>query len=58
MQLSLIAVRGEICFTETNTVVLYSEIGVTAIVVIFAIVVFVMQYRRLNEKRASDGRRN
>lgn len=58
VQLTLIAVRGEICFTETNAVILYGEIAATALIGIFAIIVFVMQYRRLTEKRANDGRRD
>jgi len=58
VQLTLIAVCGEICFTETNPVILYGEIAGTALIVVFAIVVFVMQYRRLNEKRDGDRRRN
>ncbi len=57
VQLTLIAVRGEICFIETNAVILYGEIAATVLVVVFAVFVFVMQYRRLTEKRASDDKR-
>jgi heme/copper-type cytochrome/quinol oxidase subunit 2 len=58
VQLTLIAVRGEICLTETNAGILYGEIAATVLVVIFAVVVFVMQYRRLAEKRISDSRQH
>jgi membrane protein implicated in regulation of membrane protease activity len=57
LQLTLIAVRGEICFTETNVAILYGEIAATVLVVAFAVLVFVIQYRRLTEKRASDDKR-
>jgi heme/copper-type cytochrome/quinol oxidase subunit 2 len=56
VQLTLIAVRGQICFEETNAAILYGEIAGVALIAVFAIVVFVMQYRRLAEKRAGDGR--
>ena len=56
VQLTLIAVRGEICFAETNAAILYVEIAATVLVSVFAVVVFVMQYRRLTEERTSDSR--
>ena len=58
VQLTLIAVRGQICFTETNATILYGEIALVALIALFAIAVFALQYRRLNEKRASDGRQD
>jgi uncharacterized BrkB/YihY/UPF0761 family membrane protein len=54
VQMTLIAVRGHICFAEPNAAILYVEIAGTVLIGIFAIVVFVMQYRRLAEKRADD----
>jgi len=54
VQLTLIAVNGQICFGETNPAILYGEIAATVLVAMFAAVVFVVQYRRLAEKRASD----
>lgn len=57
VQLTLIAVLGEISFTETNAGILYAEIAATVLVTLFAVLVFVIQYRRLNEKRAGDRRR-
>ena len=58
VQLTLIAVRGEICFSEPNAGILYGEIAGTGLVVLFAVLVFVIQYRRLTEKRISDGRQD
>jgi hypothetical protein len=55
-QLTLIAVQGETCFTETNAGILYGEISATVLVALFGVLVFVIQYRRLTEKRISDGR--
>jgi membrane protein implicated in regulation of membrane protease activity len=58
VQLTLIAVRGRICFEEPNAVILYGEIAGMVLVAVFALVVFVMQYRRLTEKRTSDSRQD
>ena len=56
VQLTLIAVHGRICFEETNAAILYGEIAGVALIAVFALAVFVVQYRRLAEKRASDDR--
>ena len=56
VQLTLIAVRGRICFEETNSAILYGEIAGVALIAVFALAVFVVQYRRLAEKRSSDDR--
>ncbi len=56
VQLTLIAVRGRICFEETNSAILYGEIAGVVLIAVFALAVFVVQYRRLAEKRASDDR--
>ena len=58
VQLTLIAVRGQICFEETNAAILYGEIAGMVLIALFAVVVFVIQYRRLTEKRASDERQH
>ena len=41
VQLTLIAVHGQICFTETNAAILYGEIAGVALIAVFALVVFV-----------------
>lgn len=57
IQLTLIAINGRICFEESNRAVLYLEIAAVGLIGIFALVVFVIQYRRLGEKRAGEDRR-
>ena len=56
VQLTLIALRGRICFEETNSAILYGEIAGVVLIAVFALAFFVVQYRRLAEKRASDDR--
>jgi membrane protein implicated in regulation of membrane protease activity len=56
IQLALIAAHGEVCFQETNPVILYGELALTALVGVFAAVVFVVQWKRLFERRANDSR--
>ncbi len=57
VQLTLIAMNGHICFEEDNQVVLYLEITAMGLIAVFALVVFVIQYRRLGEKRSGEDRR-
>ena len=57
VQLTLIAINGHICFEEDNRAVLYLEITAMGLIAIFALVVFVIQYRRLGEKRSGEDRR-
>lgn len=52
----LIAKYGEIYFVEKNPAILYGEIGVTALITVFAITVFALQWKRLGERRRSDDR--
>ncbi len=57
VQLTLIAINGQICFEERNPAILYLEIAAVTLIGIFALVVFAVQYRRLGEKRAGEDRR-
>ena len=50
----LIAQNGQISFIETNPWILYGEIAATVLITLFAVSVFIIQYRRLNEKRRED----
>ena len=50
----LIAKSGHVYFIEENPVVLYGEIAATVLITLFAIVVFVIQYKRLRERRKGD----
>lgn len=52
----LIARHGEVYFVEANPFILYGEIVATVLITLFAVVVFVIQYRRLGERRGSDRR--
>ncbi len=58
VQLTLIAVRSQICFAENNAAILFTEIAIVALIAVFAVAVFIMQYRRLTEKRSGDTREN
>ena len=53
----LIAKYGRIYFVEANPAILYGEIVATALIILFAIVVFALQCKRLGERRRDDDRR-
>ena len=50
----LIAKYGELRFVEANPIILYGEIVATALITLFATTVFILQWKRLGEKRADD----
>ena len=50
----LIKKHGEIYFTESNPWILNAEIIATAVIVLYAIIVFALQWKRLAERRGSD----
>jgi len=52
----LIAKYGELRFVEANPIILYGEIGATALIILFAATVFILQWKRLGEKRRTDDR--
>lgn len=52
----LIAKYGELRFVEANPRILYGEIGATALITLFAATVFILQWKRLGEKRRADDR--
>ena len=57
VQMVLIATHGQVRFVEDNPAVLVTEIMLTIVISSFGIAVFVIQVRRLGEKRSSDDRR-
>jgi hypothetical protein len=57
LQMLLIARDGEIRFVEANHAILYMEIALCALIIIFAVVIFILQFKRLSEKRRSDADR-
>jgi hypothetical protein len=52
----LIAKYGQIFFVEANPVVLHGEIGATVVIILFGLAVFVLQCKRLGERRGDDDR--
>ena len=50
----LIAKYGELRFVETNPVILWGEIAATVLIILYATTVFILQWKRLGEKRADD----
>ena len=56
LEMVLIATNGLVHFVENNQVVLILEIVLTSLITAFGIFVFVMQLKRLGEKRENDRR--
>jgi len=50
----LIKKHGEVYFAESNPWILNAEITATVVIVIYAIIVFALQWKRLGERRESD----
>jgi len=50
----LIKKHGEVYFAESNPLILNAEIIATAVIVMYAIIVFAVQWKRLGERRRSD----
>ena len=42
----LIAMHGKIFFAEPNSLILYGEITATALIALFAVIVFILQWKR------------
>jgi membrane protein implicated in regulation of membrane protease activity len=55
-QMILIAANESIQFVEYNRPLLFFEITLSAFICLFALVVFVIQLRRLGERRKNDER--
>jgi ABC-type nickel/cobalt efflux system permease component RcnA len=53
----IIAINGSVYFVENNQFILWSEITISALIIIFAIFILVSQFRRLGERRPDDRRR-
>ena len=50
----LIAKNGQIYFVEDSPAILYGEIVATALITLFAVTIFILQFKRLGERRRSD----
>ena len=56
VQMILIAMNGLVQFVENNPLILAVEIILTVLITVFGIFVFIVQLKRLGEKRNSDER--
>jgi hypothetical protein len=54
IQMLVIAVNGSVKFVEYSRPVLIMEIVLSALIALFAILVFILQLRKLAEKRSDD----
>jgi hypothetical protein len=55
VQMIVIAINGSVIFVEHNPGILLFEIILSSLICIFGIIVFVIQWRRLGERRKNDG---
>jgi membrane protein YdbS with pleckstrin-like domain len=53
-QMIIIAREGSAYFIENNKLILYGEITIIALIIIFAIYILAVQIRRLGERRGTD----
>ena len=51
-----IAVSGSVYFVENNPWILWTEISVSVVITVFAILILVMQIQRLGERRGHERR--
>ena len=49
-----IALTGSIYFVENNNFILWAEIVVSILIILFAIYVLIVQLKRLEERRSTD----
>jgi len=56
IQMLLIASNGSVKFVEYNQAVLLIEIVLVSLILLFGVVVFIVQFKRLGEKRKDDKR--
>jgi membrane protein YdbS with pleckstrin-like domain len=54
LQTAIIAIEGSAYFIENNHLILYGEIAVVSLIIIFAVFVLIVQIRRLDERRRTD----
>ena len=54
IQMLVIAQHGSVHFIESNQAILMAEIILSALICVFAIVVFILQLLKLRERRQSD----
>jgi hypothetical protein len=57
VHMAIIADTGSVYFVENNPAILWSEIGVSLLITLFAIYILIAQIKRLGERRGEDRRR-
>lgn len=57
LHMVVIAINGSIYFVENNPFILWGEISVTVLIIIFAAFILALQIQRLGERRGGDRRR-
>jgi len=53
----LVAANGSVYFVEKNIPILWTEIVLTIAIIIFGAIVLVIQFKRLNERRRREDRK-
>ena len=56
VHMALIAANGSVYFVENNRFVLWTEIVITSLILVFAGFILFTQIQRLGERRGSDSR--
>ena len=56
IQMIVIAINGSVSFVEHNQGILLFEIILSSLICVFGIIVFIIQWRRLGERRQNDGK--
>jgi membrane protein implicated in regulation of membrane protease activity len=56
VHMGIIAVSGSVYFVENNPWILWTEISVSVLITLFAIMILIMQIQRLGERRQGDRR--
>jgi len=54
IHMAIIFTKGKVYFVEDNQLILWLEIIVTILICLFGTTVFIMQLRRLRERRVND----
>lgn len=54
IQMIVIAINGSVKFVEYNPAILWFEIILSTLICLFGIVVFIVQWKRLGERREND----
>jgi hypothetical protein len=56
IHMAAIAVSGSVYFVENNPYILWIEMAISILIIVFAIYIFVIQIQKLGERRTKDRR--